>query len=122
MIATHDIGVIAAQKLLNRSWSSSVLGLHGPNPTPSFSHAAAIIGEAVGRPVRLVTIPLEAVKPQLLQSGASVSVADGYTELLSALARGEQPAEPRTPETTTPTTLAQWARDVIGPLVSAAGV
>lgn len=118
MIATRDIGEAAARKLLARDWSGvSILGLHGPAEQPSFAGAARILGEAIGRPVEYVQVPLEAVKGQVMQSGGSASVAEAYAELVAALGRGEQPAEARTPETTTPTTLRQWAEEVLRPAV-----
>lgn len=118
MIATKDIAAVAAHRLLARDWTDTeIMGLHGPAAQPSFGEAAAIIGEAIGKPVQYIEIPLEALKPQLLQMGFSESVADGYTELTAALARNEQPAEPRTPETTTPTTLREWATEVMRPMV-----
>jgi uncharacterized protein YbjT (DUF2867 family) len=123
LIATRDIGVAAADRLLKRhSWPSgaSILGLHGPAPTPSFGEAATIIGDAIGRPVKFVQVPIEAFVAPLRQMGASESVIVGYTELLTAVGRGESPAEPRTPETTTPTTLYEWARETFAPTSAAA--
>jgi len=113
LIATYDIGVVAAQRLRERaSWASgsTVLGLHGPAPTPSFGEAARILGEAIGRPVQFVQVPIEAVTDQFRQMGASESVIQGYAELLIGVGQGAQPAEPRTPETTTPPTLREWAK------------
>jgi uncharacterized protein YbjT (DUF2867 family) len=119
-IATDDIGDVAAARLLARDWSGAgnVLGLHGPAAQPTFGESARILGEAVGRPVQFVQIPVEAFQGQIRSMGASESVVSAYTELLEALDRGEQPAEPRTPETTTPTTLAAWATERLSPAAS----
>jgi uncharacterized protein YbjT (DUF2867 family) len=119
MIATRDIGDVAARRLLARDFSGvEVLGLHGPKQVPSFGEAAQIIGEAIGKPVEFVQIPIEAFKGQLQQIGASQSVVDNYAELMQALERGEQPLEPRTDATTTPTTLSEWAKQVLAPAVN----
>ncbi len=118
LIATRDIGQVAARKLLSRDWTgNTVLGLHGPASQPTFGQAAQIIGDAVGKPVQYIQVPMDAVRDQFTQMGMSSSVVKGYTELLGALARGEQPLEPRTPETTTPTTLQEWAAEVMRPMV-----
>lgn len=116
LIATRDIGEAAARRLLAHDFSGvEIMGLHGPADVPTFAEAAQIIGEAIGKPVEYVQIPLDALKSQLLQMGASQSVADSYIEMTEAQARGAQPAEPRTPETTTPTTLKEWAAQVMAP-------
>ncbi len=118
MIATKDIAAVAARRLQAKDWSGKeIMGLHGPAEQPTFGEAATIIGEAIGKPIQYIEVPLESVKPQLLQIGFSESVASIYPELLDALARNEQPAEPRTPETTTPTTLREWATETLRPLI-----
>ncbi|MDX1935443.1 MAG: NAD(P)H-binding protein [Capsulimonadales bacterium] len=118
MIATRDIGEAAARQLLALDWKGErILGLHGPADTPSFGEAARILGEAIGKPVQYVQVPTSALQDQLRGMGASESVAVSYGELFEALDRGEQPAEPRTPETTTPTRLYDWAREVLAPLI-----
>ncbi|MBC8102101.1 MAG: NAD(P)H-binding protein [Cytophagales bacterium] len=120
-IATKDIGSVAARKLLDRSWSGvSVLGLHGPADQTSFGEAATILGEVIGRPVQFVQIPMEAFQQQLSGMGAPPSVVESYSELFGAFARGEPLGEPRTAETTTPTTLREWATETLLPLAKAA--
>ena len=42
----------------------------------------------------------------------------GYLDMLTSLAQPGAVAEPRTPETTTPTTLYQWAGEVLKPLLN----
>lgn len=115
-LATKDIGVVAAQKLRSREWSGSqILGLHGPEEQHTFGELAGIVGEVIGKPVEFVQIPLEAFHGQLLQFGASQSIADNYVEFMTSVGIGFVPAEPRTPETTTPTTFRQWATAVLKP-------
>jgi uncharacterized protein YbjT (DUF2867 family) len=119
LIATRDIGERAANRILAKDWTGvTILGLHGPADPPTFGEAATIIGDAIGKQVRYVQIPIEAMQEQFRQMGASESFIQGFTAMETALGRGLQPAEPRTPETTTPTTLFAWAREVLKPLVA----
>jgi len=118
MIATRDIGAVAAKRILAKDWTGvKVVELHGPGESPTFGEAAYTIGEAIGKPVQHVQIPMEAAQEQLRQMGASESAIRAFTEMEMAFARGIQPAEPRTPETTTPTTLFDWAWEVLKPMV-----
>lgn len=119
MIATRDIGDEAARWLLDASWSGHhVRPLHGPADL-TFAEAAAAIGAGLGREVRYVQVPPEAVRQALLSVGASEHVAEEYTRLFVALDANAADREPRTPETTTPTTLEAWAREVLAPAVGA---
>jgi hypothetical protein len=57
----------------------------------------------------------------LLAQGFSPSVADAYLELYASWDSGAlESAEPRTPETMTPTTFSQFAREVIRPFLPTA--
>jgi hypothetical protein len=78
-------------------------------------------GEALGRPVRYVPVPLDAVAAGLAAAGMTPSVVHGYRALLGGLAasRFERP-EARTPATTTPTEFAAWARLALRPAYDAA--
>jgi uncharacterized protein YbjT (DUF2867 family) len=116
LIATRDIADVAAEHLLARKENGKrIRGLHGPADV-RFDEAASILGEAIGRPVRHVTVTLEQVRQTFLGWGASPAFADAYVEMAQALSQPGTVAEPRTPETTTPTTLAQWAADTFRPL------
>lgn len=118
-IATRDIGIVAAQKLRSRDWTQSqILGLHGPEEQHTFAEIAGIVGDVTGKPVQFVQIPLDAFHAQLLQFGASGSVADNYVEFMVAVGNGFAPLEPRTLETTTQTTFREWASEVLKPLLS----
>lgn len=119
MIATEDIARVAAEQLLNGDFSGKqVLGLHGPADL-SMAEAAAQISEGVRRTIRYVQIPPDALRTQLLQMGASEAVADGLLELYAAIDRAEPQTEARTPETTTATTLKDWASRVLKPALDA---
>lgn len=115
MIATRDIGDVVAARLQDRSWTGQQIhGLHGPADL-SYNQAVAILSDVLGRPISFVTVAPEQARQAFLQMGASPEFADLYVEMYTGFGSGVRPAEPRTPETTTPTTLAQFAQDVLKP-------
>ncbi|HET6612511.1 MAG TPA: NmrA family NAD(P)-binding protein [Kofleriaceae bacterium] len=118
MVATRDIGDVAATLLLDGNFEGKrVRGVHGPADL-TFDEAAAAIGEGIGKRVTHVTVPAAAVKANLVAAGASENVVDLLLEMFAALASGHMDAaEARTAETTTPTTLTEFARDTIKPLL-----
>jgi uncharacterized protein YbjT (DUF2867 family) len=119
-VATRDIGAVAARWLLDPTWQGHhVAGVHGPRDL-AMGELADLAGEALGRPVRYVPVPLDAVAAALPATGMTPSVVDGYRALLGGLAasRFERP-EARTPETTTPTEFAEWARLALRPAFDA---
>ena len=121
-VATCDIGDVAARWLLEAGWTGQpVVGVHGPRDV-SMAEQARLIGEALGREVRYVEVPIDAVADALRGMGMSASVVDGYRAMIGgyAASRFEHP-EPRTPETTTPTEFGDWARAVLRPAFEAAG-
>jgi uncharacterized protein YbjT (DUF2867 family) len=120
MVATQDIGEVAAKHLLKRDATGEVIvGVHGPADL-TMPEAAKIIGDAVNRPVNFVPLSSDEARKAFLSFGASAEFANIYVEMFEGFAKGLAPAEPRTPETTTPTTLAAWATDVLRPAVDAA--
>jgi uncharacterized protein YbjT (DUF2867 family) len=120
MVATDDIGDVAADALLGGGWTGfRVRGVHGAADL-SPNDVAAAASAALGRPVRYVQVSAEAARQALLAAGASAHVADEYPRLFAALTALDYQAEPRTAETTTPTTVAAWTRDVLAPAVEAA--
>jgi uncharacterized protein YbjT (DUF2867 family) len=119
MVATQDIAARAAACFLDPSWTGSrVLGIHGPKDM-SFDEAAGILGDVLGRPVRHVTVTPDQTREAFLSMGASPDVAAKYVEMYRAIDEGTfKVAEPRTSETTTPTTFVEFARTVMKPLLS----
>ncbi len=69
-IATTDIGAYAAKRLLSRDFSdTSVQELHGQRDL-SMQEAAAIVGQAIGKPeVRYQQLPMAILETTLLQAG-----------------------------------------------------
>lgn len=118
-VATRDIGDVAAASLMDRSWTGKRYGgVHGPADL-SGDQAAAILADVLDRPVRHVLVSPEQTRDAFVGMGASPAFADAYVEMYQGFTHDPTPAEPRSPETTTPTTLAEWANEVLKPLVTA---
>jgi uncharacterized protein YbjT (DUF2867 family) len=120
MIATQDIAEVVARKLLARDWSGKViLGLHGPAEV-SMTEAAATLAEGLAQPVQYVQVPREAVEQMVRSWQAQGDWPERMADLYSRLGVPEYPfTETRTPETTTPTTLAAFTATVIRPALEA---
>jgi uncharacterized protein YbjT (DUF2867 family) len=120
-VATTDIGAAAAQELLDGKWTGHrVRGLHGPVDV-SQDQAAAILSKVLGRPVKYVQITVDQARQAMLGMGFPEFGANLFVEMYQAILSGRMvPAEPRTAETTTPTTFEQFAREVVVPAVAQA--
>lgn len=117
-IATRDIAEVAARLLLQADGTGKhIRGLHGPAHL-TFDESAHIIGEAIGRPVRYVSINEEQARQALSAAGMGPAFVQAYLDMEEALVQPGAIAEPRTPETTTPTTLFDWATEVLKPLIT----
>jgi uncharacterized protein YbjT (DUF2867 family) len=117
--ATRDIAAIAARLLLDDSWSGAGhVAVLGPQDL-SFNDMAQIMSEVLGKPVRYQQIPAQALKDRLTGSGMSDAMAQGTADMMAAKDQGLDNAEPRTPESTTPTTFRQWCQDILKPAVLA---
>ena len=115
MIATQDIGDVAAELLLKTAWSGqSIHGLHGPADL-TFAHAAQILGDAIGKPVKHIQITPEQAYQTFLGMGASPGCAQAFVDMYQALAQPGAVAESRTRQTTTPTTLREWSATMFRP-------
>ena len=120
LVATSDIAAKAACWLFDRGWTGHHrVGVHGPQDL-STAEAAAIIGSAVGKPVQCIDATLEQARGALSGMGMPDFVVALIIEQYVAFRDGRlEPAEPRTPDTTTPTTLAEFARTTLLPAVQA---
>jgi uncharacterized protein YbjT (DUF2867 family) len=122
MIATRDIGDVAARALASRDWSGfQVRELLGPRDL-THTEATRILGAAIGKPdLPYVTFPYPDYAAAMVQAGLSKSMADLYAEMAKAFNDGIVVSrEGRTASNTTPTTFEQFARDVIAPAYAAA--
>ena len=116
---TRDISAAAARLLLDRSWTGvASVPILGPEDL-SYNDMARIMSEVLGKPVRFQGIPGEAFKARLLQRGMSEAMAQASLDMWVAYNRGLDTAEPRTPQSTTPTSFRQWCEEVLKPRVTA---
>jgi uncharacterized protein YbjT (DUF2867 family) len=117
--ATRDVAAVAAELLLDDSWSGvGSVAVLGPEDL-SFNDMAQIMSEVLGRPVRFQQVPAEAFKATLTGRGMSEAMAQGTVDMLVAKNQGLDNAEPRTPQATTPTSFRQWCEEVLKPAVFA---
>jgi uncharacterized protein YbjT (DUF2867 family) len=115
--ATRDIATVAVKLLLDPSWSGQDhVPVLGPEDL-SFNDTAQIMSEVLGKPVRFQQIPGEAFKARLTGFGMSEAMAQGTLDMMVAKNEGLDNAEPRTPQSTTPTSFRQWCEEVLKPAV-----
>ena len=121
MIATGDIGGVAAQCLLDQDWSGHIVReLHGPADL-SYDEVAGILSKVLGRKIVYVQCDRRELRENLLDNAVSENVADLMLEMYEAIEMGRlQSTQPRSAETTTQTTLAQFAQEVIVPMTAVA--
>jgi uncharacterized protein YbjT (DUF2867 family) len=83
MVATRDVGAIAARILTQRA-EGDVVDILGPWYSPR--QVARILGSAIGRPLEVVDIPPAGHVRALCQSGIPQSFAEVLAELQEAIA------------------------------------
>ncbi len=110
---TRDIAATAAKLLLDQTWngvgSAPVLG---PEDL-SYNDMATIMSEVLGKPVRFQQSSAESLKARLMELGMSEAMAQGHLDMWTAYNQGLDTAEPRTPQSTTPTSFRQWCEEVL---------
>lgn len=121
MVATKDIAARAAAFLLDPAWTGQrIVGVHGPTNL-SYDDAARILSGVFGRPVRHVEVTVDQLHQSFLDSGAPAFIADSYREMYQAVIEGRMdPAEARSHETTTGTSLVEFARTTLLPALQKA--
>jgi uncharacterized protein YbjT (DUF2867 family) len=114
-VATRDIAQVAAGFLLNPSWTGRhTQGIHGPRDL-SFTEVAQELSAATGRKIEFVSVPDEAAQNAMIGAGMSPETAKGYVGMFQGIRENFQPENPRTPLTTTPTSLGEWAYSNLRP-------
>jgi uncharacterized protein YbjT (DUF2867 family) len=112
-VATQDIAEFAAEFLLNPIEGHHVVDIVGPQEI-SWDEWAGIAGQAIGKQVRVVTIPGSKLKAGLSQSGMSPEMAALLVEMEEAFPKiqgqfkGDQKRIGKV-------TFQQFARDVFAP-------
>lgn len=115
--ATRDIAAVATKLLLDDSWSGqSSVPVLGPEDI-SFNDIAQILSEVLDRPVRYQQISRADHKAALMQHGMGESYAQGVVDNQAQADRGIYNADPRTPQSNTPTSFRQWCEDTLKPAV-----
>jgi uncharacterized protein YbjT (DUF2867 family) len=117
--ATRDIAAAAAKLLLDDSWTGQEsVPILGPEDL-SHNDMAQIMSEVLQRPVRFQQVPGEAYKATQMQHGMSEAWAQGIIDMAAAVDQGIYNAEPRTPQSTTPTSFRQWCEEMLKPAILA---
>jgi uncharacterized protein YbjT (DUF2867 family) len=115
--ATRDIAAVTARLLVDQSWTGQGhVAVLGPEDL-SFNDMARIMSEVLGKPIRYQQIPFEAYRSRFLEFGMSEAMAQGMTDMAAAKNSGLDNAEPRTPESATPTGFRQWCEELLKPAV-----
>ena len=119
MIAARDVGRVAAVRLVDPTWTGMYIReLHGPADL-SFDEAAEIISQVLGRKILYIRSDKQEARHVLLNTGMSENLADSLLEMYDAVAMGRlQPLQPRSLESTTPTTLTEFVHEVMLPLIA----
>jgi len=119
MIAARDVGRVAAVRLVDPTWTGMYIReLHGPADL-SFDEAAEIISQVLGRKILYIRSDKQEARHVLLNTGISENLADLLLEMYDAVAMGRlQPLQPRSLESTTPTTLTEFVHEVMLPLIA----
>jgi uncharacterized protein YbjT (DUF2867 family) len=86
MIATRDIGALAAKLLKSPPRASEVVDLVGP--MYSARQLSEKLSAALGKPLRLVDIPAGSHIDALMQAGVPRPIAEVYAEMYAALGSG----------------------------------
>ena len=88
MVATRDIGKVAAEELLAPAQRTEVVELSGPKEY-SYVDAATEASKIVGRPVQATPLPLDAIVPTMKSLGASDDFAGLYREMIAYFGSGK---------------------------------
>jgi uncharacterized protein YbjT (DUF2867 family) len=117
--ATRDIATVAATLLSDDSWSGQdSVPVLGPEDL-SYDDMARIMSEVLGRPIRYQQVPGQTFGATLVRHGMSEAWAQRLVDRMARVDQGLYNAEPRTPQSTTPTSFRQWCEGVLKPAVLA---
>ncbi|WP_369393324.1 NAD(P)H-binding protein [Streptomyces sp. CG1] len=118
-VATRDIAATAARLLVDDSWhGSGQVACLGPEDLSPIE-MARIISEVLGTEIGYRQTPGAAFKARMTGFGMTDGMAQGMADMFEAKNKGLDNAEPRTVESTTPTTFRMWCEEVLKPAVAA---
>jgi uncharacterized protein YbjT (DUF2867 family) len=120
-IASRDIGEVAARRLRELGWTGhTVEELHGERDL-TMAEVATALGTAIGKPdLRYVQSPYPDAQKGMVQGGLPEELAALYVDMAKGFNEGRvRPAQPRTPASTTPTSIERWAVEIFAPVFAA---
>jgi uncharacterized protein YbjT (DUF2867 family) len=119
IIAAKDVADIALRWLVRRDWNGARhVPVYGPEDL-SFNKAASILQQVLDIPVRYAEVSDDDFVRRMVRAGASVHYARNVAAMFAALAQGIPRIETETNESTTSTTLTEWTRSELLPLLKA---
>ena len=86
----------------------------GPAPEMAHTRLSARV-KVLRRPIRYLRVPGQTFQATLMQHGMSRVWAERLAGRMAQVDQGLYNAEPRTPQSTTPTSFRQWCEDVLKP-------
>ena len=118
MVASHDVARKALESLLHGSPRGRVFqGVFGPEDL-SFAQVSSSLTAGVGREIRVLRLPAVLIRYQMLRMGRDPRTTEAFMLTFKAITKGKVTAEPpRDASSTTGMSLAQWASDVLKPLI-----
>lgn len=121
IVATRDIADKAVAALQDLKWKGfRTIGVHGPEDLSQLQ-AVEIISEGIGRQVNYVEVTVEQARNRMLNAGMPATIADLLGDMYTGFRAGlMEPAELRSPQTTTKTSLLEFSRQILRPAVEAA--
>jgi uncharacterized protein YbjT (DUF2867 family) len=115
--STRDIAAVAADLLLDRSWTGNgSRPILGPEDI-SADEMAAVMSEVLGRPVRYERESLDDLASRLAGFGMGAAFVAGMVDMMRAKDQGLDAGIDRTADTASPTTFRQWCTEVLEPAV-----
>jgi uncharacterized protein YbjT (DUF2867 family) len=117
MIATRDIGAVAADALLRLEFrGKQTQELQGQRDL-TYTEVAAIIGSGIGKPgLGYIQLPDDQMKAAMVQMGMSENLVGLILEMAGALNTGHMRAlEPRSDRNTTPTSYETFVAEEFAP-------
>ncbi|ONH52358.1 NmrA family transcriptional regulator [Frankia sp. CcI49] len=115
--ATRDIAAVASRLLSDASWSGQEsVAVLGPEDL-SANDMARIMSEVLDRPIRFQQLTEEEFRATLASQGQSQAMIEGMVDMMRAKNSGLDNAEPRTPESSSPTSFQRWCEEVLRPAV-----
>lgn len=120
MIATRDIARVACERLLDPIWTGNCnRELHGPADL-CFDEIATILSDVLVHRIDYVKCSRKEARQMMHDHALSDNAIELMLEMYEAVESGRlRPTQPRSADTTTPTTLAEFAHDVIVPMIAA---